>query len=262
MTIADQITALVLTHNEEDNIERTLAALHWVPHILVIDSGSSDRTLAIVDRFSQCEVVARSFDSFAGQCNFGLSRIASPWVLSLDADYVVSESLVREIQALTPEEDASGFRASFIYRVYGRDLRSTLYPPRTVLYRRDKARYRDVGHGHRVAIAGTVASLNAPIYHDDRKPLSRWFDSQQRYAKIETDYLLAVRPIELSRTERVRRMGWLAPVLIFFYTLIVKCCILDGWAGWLYARQRTVAETLIGLEIVERRLRSRLKYST
>jgi hypothetical protein len=50
-------------------------------------------------------------------------------------------------------------------------------------------------------------------------------------------------------------MGWPAPLLVFFYTLLVKRCILDGWAGWVYALQRTVAEALISLEIADRRLR-------
>src|SRR5215471_6513132 len=116
MTFVDQITALVLTYNEEDNIGRTLAALRWIPRIQVIDSGSSDRTLEIIRGFPQAEVVTRAFDSFAGQCNFGLSLVASPWVLSLDADYVVSEALAREIEKLAPPEDTTGFRTSFIYR--------------------------------------------------------------------------------------------------------------------------------------------------
>jgi glycosyltransferase involved in cell wall biosynthesis len=257
MTLADQITALVLTHNEEDNIGRTLVSLDWVPHILVIDSGSSDRTLAIVARFSQAEVVTRDFDSFAGQCNFGLSRIASPWVLSLDADYVVSASLAREIQSLAPSEDVSAFRASFIYRVYGRNLRSTLYPSRTVLYRRDRARYRDVGHGHCVEIDGPVAALRGPIYHDDRKPRSRWLASQQRYAKLEADYLLTARREDLGRADRIRLMGWPAPILVFLYTLIVKRCVLDGFYGWLYVLERTVAEVLVALELLDRRIKGR-----
>jgi hypothetical protein len=178
-------------------------------------------------------------------------------VLSLDADYEVSEALAREIQALAPTEDVGGFRASFIYRVYGRDLRSTLYPARTVLYRKDWAKYRDVGHSHRVEIAGPVAPLRGLIHHDDRKPLVRWLLAQQRYAKLEADYLLAKQRADLGRADRVRLMGWPAPILIFFYTLIVKRCALDGWAGWLYVLQRTLAETLIAMETVDRRLRSR-----
>lgn len=256
MTFADQITALILTFNEEDNIGRTLAALGWVPRILVVDSGSSDETLSIVAHFPQAKVITRAFDSFATQCNFGLSQVASPWVLSLDADYEVSESFAREITMLAPPKDVSGFRASFIYRVYGRELRSSLYPPRTVLYRKDRAKYRDVGHAHRVEIAGSIAPLRSRIYLDDRKPLSRWFASQQRYAQTEACYLLRAPHADLDWADRVRLLGWPAPILVFFYTLIVKRCALDGWAGWLYVLQRTVAEAMIAIKLTDRRLRA------
>jgi glycosyltransferase involved in cell wall biosynthesis len=254
MTFVKKITALVLTYNEEDNIARTLAALWWVPRVLVLDSGSSDRTLEILARFPNVKVVTRDFDSFAGQCNYGLTLVETPWVLSLDADYEMSEALAQEIKRLEPVEDVSGYRARFIYRVYGRDLRSTLYPPRTVLYRKERARYRDEGHGHRVQTAGTVARLTAPIYLDDRKPLSRWFANQQSYAKLEADYLLCTPRKDLGQVDRIRRLAWPAPILVFLYTLIVKRCALDGWAGWYYILQRTLAEILIALEIVDRRL--------
>jgi glycosyltransferase involved in cell wall biosynthesis len=258
MSLAEQITGMILTYNEEDNLGRTLASLAWLPRILVVDSGSSDGTLAIIERFPQAEVITRSFDTFATQCNFGLSLIASPWVLSLDADYVVSESLAREIRSLAPAEKVSGFRASFIHRIYGRDLRSTIYPPRTVLYRRNRARYCDVGHAHRVQISGPVIALKAHIYHDDRKPLSRWLTAQQKYAKREADYLLETPKSHLRRVDRIRLMGWPAPLLVFLYTLIVKRCILEGWAGWLYVLQRTVAEAMVALELADRRARKAL----
>ena len=100
-----------------------------------------------------------------------------------------------------------------------------------------------------------MAPCAAQIYLDDRKPLSRWFASQQRYAKLEADYSSATPRADLGRADRVRLLGWPAPILVFFYTLIVKRCALDGWAGWLYVLQRTFAEMMIALEIVDRRLR-------
>ena len=81
------MTALVLTFNEAPNIERTLEAVKWAQRILVVDSGSTDATLDIVARYPQARVVTRPFDTFANQCNFGLSQISSEWVLSLDADF-------------------------------------------------------------------------------------------------------------------------------------------------------------------------------
>ena len=138
---------------------------------------------------------------------------------------------------------------------HGRALLATLYPPRVVLYRKDKARYRNEGHGHRVTIDGEILPLAGVIYHDDRKPLTRWFDSQQRYARVEVRYLIETPREKLKRSDRIRRLGWAAPIGVFLYTLFVKGCILDGWPGWYYALQRLCAETLIALEIADRRLR-------
>ena len=256
MSLADDLTAMILTYNEEANIARTLDALGWVGEILIVDSGSTDATLDIVRRYPRARVVTRAFDSFAEQCNYGLSRITTAWILSLDADYELSEALGREICSLAPAADVAGYRASFVYRIFGRPLSGALYPARTVLYRRDGAAYRNEGHGHRVTVVGNVHALAASIYHDDRKPLARWFASQAGYAGREADYLLAKPVAELGRTDRVRRMGWPAPALVFIYTLVWKRCLLDGWAGWYYALQRTLAETMIALALIDRRLRS------
>lgn len=259
--IAGEITAMILTFNEAQNISRTLDAVAWVKEILIVDSGSTDETLAIVARYPNARVVTRKFDSFAEQCNFGLAEVRTGWVLSMDADYELSPAIAAEIRALTPTIAVSGYRAGFIYRMYGRALRATLYPPRTVLYRPERGRYRNEGHGHRVIVEGEARSLACAIYHDDRKPLARWISSQQSYARREADYLLAMPPAKLTRIDRIRLMGWPAPILVFFYTLLWKRCILDEWPGWLYVIQRTFAETIIALEIVDRRLRARLRVS-
>lgn len=251
----EHITPLIITYNEKANIVRTLKRLVWARRIVVIDSGSSDGTLEIVRSYPQTELIHRPFDNFANQCNFGISKIATAWVLSLDADYELSEELVAELRGLTPNATTNGYRARFIYRICGHDLRGTLYPPRTVLYRRDRARYRNEGHGHRVVVEGEIVSLSGVIYHDDRKPLARWFSSQQRYASQEAEHLLAWDRKSLKRTDRLRQAGWCAPPLVFVYALIFKGCLLDGWPGWYYALQRLLAETLVALEIVDRRLR-------
>jgi glycosyltransferase involved in cell wall biosynthesis len=137
--LQDQITPLILTFNEEANIGRVLERLRWAPRVVVLDSFSTDATLDIVGRFPNADVHQRAFDSFAGQCNYGLGLIDTPWVLSLDADYVLTPELVDEIAALPAEPDVDGFEAQFTYCIGGKPLRGTLYPPRTVLYRRDAA---------------------------------------------------------------------------------------------------------------------------
>jgi hypothetical protein len=124
-----------------------------------------------------------------------------------------------------------------------------------VLYRVKNARYANEGHGHRVILSGNVRALSGVIYHDDRKPLSRWLASQQRYARVEADHLLNVDASVLSASDRLRRMAWPAPIVVFFYVLLVKGCLFDGWPGWFYTLQRVLAECIIALELINRRLR-------
>jgi glycosyltransferase involved in cell wall biosynthesis len=124
-----QITPLVLTYNEAPNIERTLSRLKWAKEIVVVDSGSTDETCDLVRKLPQARIVRREFDSFAQQCNFGLQQIRTPWVLSLDADYFLSDELVRERQAWSPKHGVAGYAVRCRYCVHGRPLRASLYPP-------------------------------------------------------------------------------------------------------------------------------------
>ena len=254
MGLQDDTTPLLITFNEIQNIARTIGRLGWAGRIVVIDSGSTDGTLEFLARDPRIEVHHRAFDSFAQQCNFGLAQVRTNWVLSLDADYELSDEFNAELGRLQPAAADAGFRAHFVYRIYGRSLRGTLYPPRTVLYRVAEARYENEGHGHRIRLSGNVSALKGAIYHDDRKPLARWLASQLKYASIEAAHLLEAEPAELSFADRIRRKGWLAPFLVVGYVLFVKRAVFDGRAGWFYAFQRLSAEVLLALELLDRRL--------
>jgi glycosyltransferase involved in cell wall biosynthesis len=253
----DQITPLILTFNEAPNIGRNLEKLYWANDIVVVDSFSNDETLEIVTQFQNVRVVERTFDHHKNQWNFGLSQtnIKTPWVLALDADYILTEELIEELRSLRPEEDVNGYRASFVYCVNGRPLRSGVYPPVTVLYRRAAASYRQDGHTHRVIVEGQIKDLRSPILHDDRKPLSRWFQSQQQYTKLEAHKLFSATSSDLSWSDRLRRLRVIAPVVILFYCLVIRGGIFDGWPGFFYAFQRMLAELMLSLQLLEADLR-------
>ena len=248
------ITPLILTYNEEANIGRTLDQLTWAERIVIMDSYSTDGTLDIASGYSQVDVYQREFDHFADQCNYGLEQVDTEWVLSLDADYIVSNELVDEMRALPTNASADGYTASFVYCVFDTPLRGTLYPPRTVLYRRKKASYQRDGHAHHVEINGSTEILKAPIYHDDRKSLKRWLGAQERYVRAELKKYQSTPTDELAWPDRVRKSTW-APVLMFFYCLFGKGLILDGKAGWYYTFQRSYAELLLALALMDEELR-------
>jgi glycosyltransferase involved in cell wall biosynthesis len=249
----DQVTPLILTYNEEPNIAQTLKAISWARSIIVVDSYSTDSTLQILSSFPNVTVIQRKFDHFADQCNFGLSNINTKWVLSLDADYICSDSLAQEIMNLN--DSNSGYRAKFQYGVYGKALRASLYPPRTVLYEREKAHYFRDGHAHRVQIQGKIGDLASTILHDDRKPLVHWVQSQTKYAEHEATKLTYTTNSSLGWKDRVRKNALLAPVLTFLYCLFVKGLILDGRAGLHYTMQRVFAELILSLTILDQKLR-------
>lgn len=253
----DKITPLILTFNEAPNIGRCLEKLRWAKRIVVVDSFSTDETLEIIRKFPQAVVFQRAFDSFAEQCNFGLQQIETSWVLSLDADYILSDEFIHQISNCAGQEGVAVCSARFKYCIAGKPLLASLYPPRTVLFRRGDARYVNVGHGHRVEINGKTNMLGSYIFHDDRKPFDRWLNEQNKYARIEAEHLWKTPTRGLNFADRVRRKIIFAPFLICIYTLLAKGLIFNGWRGWFYVFQRTLAEMLLSLRLLEAKLQRR-----
>jgi hypothetical protein len=227
----DQITPLILTYNEAPNIARALASLSWAKDIVIVDSFSDDDTVEIASSFRQVRIVQRAFDSHRNQWEFGLraTTIATPWVLP----------------------GTAGYRANFVYCVKGNKLNSGIYPPVTVLYRREAASYIQDGHTQRVTLEGAIEPLKSPMFHDDRKSLKRWFSSQTCYTELEAQKLLAADRNTLGLADRMRRWRFLMPPAMLFYCLIVRGGIFDGWPGFYYAFQRALAEGMLSLHLIE-----------
>lgn len=248
-----QITPLVLTYNEAPNIGRVLACLTWADRVVVLDSFSTDETESIATGYPNVTFLQRRFDTHANQWNFGLREtvINTRWVLALDADYVLPDAFVEELRSLDPTEDLAGYSARFRYCIDGIPLPGAAYTPVTVLFRRDRAAYVQVGHTQRVRVEGRVKPLHTPIHHDDRKPLERWFASQVKYMELEAAAILDSSRKDLDWPDLVRRMIFVAPLAMFLYCLVVKLAILDGQRGWFYACQRAVAETILSVFLLQ-----------
>jgi len=252
----NQITPLILTFNEAPNLARTLDRLSWAKDIVIVDSMSTDATRVIASRYPAVRVFERAFTTHAEQWNFGLQQtgITTEWVLALDADFVMTTEAIGEISELSPPPAVAGYRVPFTYCINGTPLRSGVYPPVTVLYRRDAAIYEQDGHTQRVRVDRTVMPLSSRILHDDRKPLSHWIASQVRYMRLEADKLESAPDSALAGVDRLRKLIVVAPPLMFLRCLFIGGGILDGWAGLFYALQRATAELILSLSLIERRL--------
>jgi len=259
MGFADRIEILILTWNEEANLARTLDALKAFPKIVVLDSGSTDATLDIAARYPTVRVCARPFDNHAAQWNHGLTAcgLTGDWVLALDADYLLPAAFVQEIASLEPPDSVHGYWASFRYCIEGEPLSGSLYPPVMVLYRREGASYSQDGHTQRVVIRGQARTLEARIFHDDRKPFSAWLAAQGRYAQLECELLRSTPWGQLGWRDQARRMILITPWLVPLYCLTVGRGLLDGRRGLFYALQRGIAEAILSARLLQASLSRR-----
>jgi glycosyltransferase involved in cell wall biosynthesis len=250
----DDITPVILTFDEAPNIRATLEGLLWARRIVVLDSFSTDETEAIARSFPNVDFQQRRFDSHTDQWNHALSLAETDWVLSLDADYLVPPEFTNEVGSRADSQTTAAYFARFEYRILGHALRGTLYPNRAVLFRRSACRYEQDGHTQVLRIAGPSAILDTVIAHDDRKPVCRWLQAQDRYATLEVAKLVTTRRESLRMQDRLRLRIVPAPFVVLLYTLLWRRSLLDGWPGWLYAFQRMVAELILSMHLIERKL--------
>lgn len=247
----DEITPVILTRDEEPNIGRTLGQLTWAREVVIVDSFSTDATVAITGTFPNVRLVQRPFDEHAAQWTHALQQVRTAWFLALDADHFVPGDFVRELAALEPV-GVRGFRAPFRYAVNGRVLRASLYPPRIVLAMKAHATFWQDGHTQRIAIDGETGMMSTAIIHDDRKSFRSFVERQRRYMRAEAEKLRALDPRSLGLTGRVRKLIVVAPLAVLVHTLFVKGLILDGTAGLRYAWERFVAELMLSRELLRR----------
>ncbi len=250
------ITPVILTFNEAANIGRSLERLTWAGEVIVVDSGSTDETLAIAGRFANVRVVHRPFDSHAAQWRFAVDEtgVATDWILRLDADYMLEPALREEIAALSPAPQTAAYQIGFTYCIAGKPLRASLYPPLPVLFRRGKGTFIADGHTEKLRIDGSVVPLHNRLLHDDRKSLERWLQSQSRYQAIEADKLTARPWSELSWADRLRCTRVLGPFAVAAHCLLVKGLMFDGVAGLHYTAQRVTADMILSLHLLQRDL--------
>jgi len=238
------ITPVVLTFNEQDNIARCLASLHWAERVVVLDSGSTDETEWICRSNPRVEWHTRPFDSFAGQWNHARTLVNTPWMMAMDADYILPDHFTEKL-SLLDDDDIVAWSVPFIYCINGQPLRASILPPRLTLFRPQSVHVLEDGQTQTFVPQGGTGVVSCPIRHDDRKPFARWWLNQKRYARQEAEKLNRLPWALLSPQDRLRWSTPFAPMAVAFYCLFVKGLGLDVPHGWIYTSQRVLAEVLL-----------------
>ena len=232
-----KISATIITYNEERNISRAIESLRCVDEIVVVDSGSSDRTVEIAAKLG-ARVIDRAWEGYSSQKNFAADQANHDWILSIDADEALSELLEAEIWRLKkngPTHDA--YAMPRLAQYLGRwILHSGWYPDRKVrLYHRRKATWTGDFVHETLSVSGRTAGLEAKLLHFTCDSLSEHLRTLDRYTTLAAEQL-----IEQRRWITFWHL-FFRPWWEFFRTYFLKRGFLDGaeglaiaWLGAIY----------------------------
>jgi glycosyltransferase involved in cell wall biosynthesis len=225
-----------VTLNEEANLPRALESLRCCDEIVVVDAGSTDRTVEIARR-QGARVVESEWRGYAAQKNFAAEQATHDWVLSLDADEALSEALEGEIWVIKRDgPQADGYSIPRMAQDLGRwILHSGWYPDRKVrLYDRRKARWVGDYVHESVKVNGRVADLQANLLHYTCSSLSQHLKTMDRYTTLAAEEMAA-------RGKRAPLWRILVdPAWAFFKTYVLQRGFLDGFEGLVIAYMAAV----------------------
>jgi glycosyltransferase involved in cell wall biosynthesis len=228
-----KLSVVIITHNEEENILRCIDSVReFVDEILVVDSFSTDRTVEICGT-SGCRVISHPFEGYGQQKQFGVEQAGNNWILSLDADEVVSPDLKQEIIALMRQEKIlhGGYRIPFSLFYMGRILRhsGTGNESHLRLFDRTCGGFTMVKVHEGVKTNSSVGSLKGKIIHYSYRDLFHHLEKINIYTSQAAEGYVA-RGKKFSKALIPFRF----PVG-FFLNYFVKLGILDGYPGFYYS---------------------------
>jgi glycosyltransferase involved in cell wall biosynthesis len=224
------LSVVIITFNEEANLARTLASVAWANEIVIVDSGSIDRTREIAESF-HARFFVEPWRGFAAQKNFAFSKATGDWILSLDADEEIEPALADEIKsALGANLSVAGFwipRKNFFL---GRWMKhGGFYPDwKLRLLRSGRGQFEDRPVHEDIRIAGASARLHYHLLHHAYPTLESYLEHMNRYSTLGAEMASTKGPRGFSFIDIVVR-----PKLTFFYNYILRAGFLDGREGLL-----------------------------
>ena len=260
------LTVVILTLNEEKNIQACLESVKSIAkEILVVDSFSTDATLALVGKFN-VRLVQNRFINYAAQRNFALKQagVKTEWVLMLDADERVSPELSSEIKNLlgtSPRENGFEIRRRLYW--YGKWIKKGYYPVwLTRLVRTHQAYCEDRVVNEHLQVEGQVGRLQGDILHEDQNGIDRWHTKHLRYAELEAEEFFSSQKNIHGIKRWVQYRVWdrlplfLRPWIYFLYRYVLRGGFLEGWQGLSYHFFQSLwLQFLISLKITEMKRR-------
>ncbi len=184
------LSVVIITKNEEDMIEGCLKSVSWADEIIVVDCGSSDKTVSISKKYTE-RVIYHPWKGFASQKNFGISCARGKWILIIDADERISlplkQEIIKVLEAKTPRADVF----SFLHKNFflGREMRYGDWDQDwTVrLFRKGKAKYSGQEIHEYLEHKGEIRQLTGPLFHFSHRDIASNLLKTRHYALVQSE---------------------------------------------------------------------------
>ncbi|EIC28687.1 MULTISPECIES: glycosyltransferase family 2 protein [Methylomicrobium] len=247
------LSVIVITKNEAAHIGRCLESVSWADEIVVLDSGSSDETVAICRRFTD-KVFETDWPGFGVQKQRALEKAQGDWLFSIDADEVVTPELRREIELAIASPQLNGYEIPRLSDYCGRSIRHGGWWPDYVLrlFRREAGRFTDSAVHERIIVQGETGRLQSPLLHEAFVNLDEVLHKVNNYSALGAEMLYR-KGVRSSLSKAVLKGVW-----TFFRTYFVKAALLDGRHGFMLAVSNAEGAYYKYLKLWELQTRGRL----
>ncbi len=249
------LSAIIITKNEAKNIGRCLCSIaSWIDEIIVLDSGSTDQTVAICRQYTE-NVYSVDWPGYGAQKNRALKLAQGDWILSLDADEWIRPLLQAEIQQAIRSHDFQGFyipRSNMFcghFQRYGDAARDKVLR----LFKRDAGKFTEDFIHEKVICEGKIGLLQQRLLHNSSRTKTAWAAQMEKYALFSAQLRFAK-----GRRSNPLKAG-LNAVWIFFRTYVLRQGFRDGKTGLLFAKLNAKSSFQKNLELWRLGLRSTTK---
>ncbi|RMF98305.1 MAG: glycosyltransferase family 2 protein [Candidatus Schekmanbacteria bacterium] len=235
-----KISAVVITFNEEENIEECLKSLLWTDEIIIVDSFSNDNTVEIAKRYTS-KIYQKVFSGHIEQKNFALSLTNYEWIISLDADERISNGLKNEIiETINSPSSCNGYFIKRENYYLGKKINHSGWNPdyKLRLFKKEYAKWDGINPHDSISLEGKKGYLKNPIIHYTYKNLTQHFS--------QIDYFSSIGAKEYYSKKKQCRFYHLLllPFITIFKKLIIKGAFLDGSRGIMISMATVFSEFL------------------
>ncbi len=227
-----KLSVIIPTLNEEVNIVSAIQSVQFADEIIVIDSLSSDKTVALAKKYG-AKIILRKFDDFSTQKNYAISQCSNDWVLAIDADERISCELKNEIlQKLQTNEEEVAYTMRLDYFFMGKLMKHGEFQTKksTRLFHKDYCQYDGQLVHEQLLVKGKVGKLKHGIKHESYKDIDAFIKTQNFYAELKAKQLTD-QPNILTLLSLIFK-----PPFRFFKHYVLRLGVLDGYQGYVFAK--------------------------